>query len=99
MLEIIKYTIEGLSGIMSPIFSGAILYYMVIMQTKIIRIEENLKNLNTKIDQIEKFESKIHELIVNNIATSEQVKSIDKRVVKIEKDVEELKRKKYNKLN
>jgi len=92
MLEIIKYTIEGLSGVMSPIFSGAILYYMVVMQTKIIRIEENLKSLNTKMDQIEKFETKIHQLIIKNGVTSEQVKSIDKRVVKIEKDVELLKR-------
>jgi hypothetical protein len=92
MLEIIKYTIEGLSGIMSPIFSGAILYYMVVMQTKIVRIEENLKNLNTKMDQIEKFETKIHQLIITNGVTSVQVQNIDKRVVKIEKDVELLKR-------
>ena len=92
MLEIIKYTIEGLSGVMSPIFSGAILYYMVVMQTKIVRIEENLKNLNTKMDQIEKFESKIHQLIIKNGVTSVQVQNIDKRVVKIEKDVELLKR-------
>jgi predicted component of type VI protein secretion system len=92
MLEIIKYTIEGLSGVMSPIFSGAILYYMVVMQTKIVRIEENLKNLNTKMDQIEKFETKIHQLIIKNGVTSVQVQNIDKRVVKIEKDVELLKR-------
>ena len=92
MLEIIKYTIEGLSGVMSPIFSGAILYYMVVMQTKIVRIEENLKNLNTKMDQIEKFESKIHQLIIKNGVTSVQVQNIDKMVVKIEKDVELLKR-------
>lgn len=92
MLEIIKYTIEGLSGVMSPIFSGAILYYMVVMQTKIVRIEENLKNLNTKMDQIEKFESKIHQLIIKNGVTSVQVQNISKRVVKIEKDVELLKR-------
>lgn len=92
MLEIIKHTIDGLSGIMSPIFSGAILYYMVVMQTKIVRIEENLKNLNTKIDQIEKFEGKMHKLIINNSATSVQIENIDKRVVKIEKDVEELKK-------
>ena len=92
MLEIIKYTIEGLSGVMRPIFSGAILYYMVVMQTKIVRIEENLKNLNTKMDQIEKFETKIHQLIIKNGVTSVQVQNIDKRVVKIEKDVELLKR-------
>ena len=92
MLEIIKYTIEGISGVMSPVLSGAILYYMVIMQTKIVRIEENLKNLNTKIDQIEKFEGQIHKLLINNSATNVQVQNIDKRVIKIEKDVEELKK-------
>ena len=92
MIEAIRYFVTELSGVMSPIFSGGILYYMVLMQTKIVRIEENLKNLNKKIDKIEKFEAKVHQLISTNSATSEQIKNIDKRVVKIEKDVEELKK-------
>ena len=46
MIEPIKYFIEHqeIFGVAGSVFSGGMLYYMVVMAAKIVRIEENLKS-------------------------------------------------------
>ena len=91
MIEAIKYFIES-SNIVGSVLSAGILYYMIIMLTKIVRIEEKLKEFS-KIEKIEDNVMKIIKNLNKFPAIDERIKAVDKRVDKVEKDVEELKQK------
>jgi len=104
MIEPIKYFMEHqeIFGVVGSVFSGGVLYYMIVMAAKIVRIEENLKSRGTFLKKIDKIEENLHqmnkslsEFIATDRILGERIESISKRVDRVEVDIELLKNKSY----